>query len=217
MNSISQMNPNSMHKIVVAIGLAAVVASAGIYAFAARGEHDTRVTRNAPAAPLDQNAAEFTAPSLIAAAQTPTDQPATPSGALLAVPPVVSPTPVAPATTNVTEDTRGTPAGDAYRPAKSQASVLSDRNVAKTRNDADTPSIRVASAPNSTARPYGQSDASSSDGMKRNEQPVPSLGDTAMSTGRTMPSSWVLVLKVPSTAILVTTVRTTPPQPTSVP
>jgi hypothetical protein len=88
------MNSNSIRKIVVGIGLAAVF-GVGVSVFAVRAKHETELARNAPApalaAPTDQNATEGAAAAQGAVAQTPTDQTATASSAPPPVPPAVAP------------------------------------------------------------------------------------------------------------------------------
>jgi len=175
------MNSNSTHKVVVGIGLAAVL-GVGVSVFAVRAKHDSDIARNAPAptvlAPSDQSASEAAASDQSAAAQSSTDE-TSPSAA-----PVVGATPIAPSTpstSNVANDAAGAPVIDETKPPRSKASDRADRRAAKMRNSGDA-GTRIASAANSNDSADERA-ANSSDNMSNNE-PTP-----ASSSSHTMSSA----------------------------
>jgi hyperosmotically inducible protein len=177
------MNSIAIHKIVVGIGLAAAFA-VGVSVVAVRAKHDSQFARNAPAAPVDQNATDVTTSALSAPTQTPADPTAIPSSAPPANPPVAAPAPVAPTASNDSKDGAGKPASDESKLTKSKASDRAERYVVKTRNSGDTSGIRVASAAHSNKRSADESASNSSDSVKSSNElaPVPSLSDKTSST-----------------------------------
>jgi hyperosmotically inducible protein len=167
------MNSTSMHKMVVGIGLAAVI-GVGVSVFAVRAKHESEVARNTPApamlAPSDENATDAAASAQSAAAQ-PTDDTA----------PASSAPPSAAAASDVANDAAGAAAGEESRPVKSKASDRADRRVAKTRDSSDSLGTRVASAANSNSGPAGASADAQQDSAQTRQEAATSSAPAATS------------------------------------
>ena len=135
------MNSNSTPKIVVGIGLAAVVGVA-VAMFVVRAKHESEIARSTPpaavAASSELNAADAAAPAASVPAQTPADQAATAPSAATAAPAAAVTAPSAPGTAIAANDQN---LSDHNR---------SDRHVAKARSRADSATTRIAAANSNT-------------------------------------------------------------------